>query len=71
MDLREHKNAIKRFLAIFSGSCSSLTLLYGLREINNGAQDRREKIESFRKETIPEYGLREINNGAQDRREKI
>ena len=28
MDLREHKNAIKRFLAIFLGSCSSLTLLY-------------------------------------------
>ena len=27
MDLREHKNAIKRFLAIFLGSCSSLTLL--------------------------------------------
>ena len=29
MDLREHKNAIKRFLAIFLGSCSSLTLLKG------------------------------------------
>ena len=28
---REHKNAIKRFLAICLGSCSSLTLLY-LRE---------------------------------------
>ena len=27
MDLREDKNAIKRFLAIFSGSSSSLTLL--------------------------------------------
>ena len=27
MDLREHKNAIKRFLAILLGSCSSLTLL--------------------------------------------
>ena len=27
MDQREHKNAIKRFLAIFLGSCSSLTLL--------------------------------------------
>ena len=27
MDLREYKNAIKRFLAIFLGSCSSLTLL--------------------------------------------
>ena len=29
MDIREDKNAIKRFLAIFSGSCSSLTLLQG------------------------------------------
>ena len=28
MDLREHKNAIKRFLAICLGSCSSLTVLY-------------------------------------------
>ena len=27
MDLREYKNAIKRFLAILLGSCSSLTLL--------------------------------------------
>ena len=27
MDLREHKNAIKRFLAICLGSCSHLTLL--------------------------------------------
>ena len=29
MDLREHKRAIKRFLAIWLGLCSSLTLLCG------------------------------------------
>ena len=40
MDLIEDKNAIKRFLAIFSGSSSSLTLLIGRRQAEGGVEAR-------------------------------
>ena len=43
MDLREHKNGIKRFLAILSWSCSSLTLgptICGPRFLGGGSGSR-------------------------------
>ena len=43
MDLREDKNAIKRFLAIFSGSSSSLTLLDMIKQ-----NDREAKLKMKR-----------------------
>ena len=55
MDLREHKNAIKRFLAIFLGSCSSLTLLYAenMTEDNPGSSGEMCQVVSGRRLVRP------------------